>query len=133
MYTRSYRKPTPPVLPPDYSGTALSDAAVPPPAPLSKAGEERNGETETATVFIRTPDRTADREIIPDPAFSAPENPVSGFRRELSSFGSDDWLLLGLIFLFLTGSSEEVKDQLVLLIVLGVLFFTGRGGFPLFG
>ena len=71
---------------------------------------------------------------LPLPSAAVPvEKPLSGLKKEITSFGSDDWLLLGLIFLFLTGSAEEVKDQLVLLVLLGVLFFTGRGGFPLFG
>lgn len=123
MYVRSYRRPVSPVPPPDYSGRALSDAAVPPPAPASA---EREEEAETAAF----PAQTSSSGELPAPAA---EKPVSAIRKELSSFGSDDWLLLGLIFLFLTGSAEEVKEQLVLLILLGVLFFTGRGGFPLLG
>lgn len=128
MYVRSYRRPVSPVPPPDYSGTALSDVSVPPPAPVSAGAGER--EEDAGTEMTSFPAQT-----LPSETFSAPEaeKPVSAIRKELSSFGSDDWLLLGLIFLFLTGSAEEVKDQLVLLILLGVLFFTGRGGFPLFG
>lgn len=125
MYTRSYRKPVPPVPPPDYSGTALSDAAVPPPAP-SSAAEKETG--------VQDSDDMRENTEIPLPSAAVPvEKPLSGLKKEITSFGSDDWLLLGLIFLFLTGSAEEVKDQLVLLVLLGVLFFTGRGGFPLFG
>lgn len=119
MYTRSFRRTAAPVPPPDYSGTALSDAAVPPPAPTA-VPEERNEAAEAA---------------FPVPAEESTAQPVRSVPEEKraspsSGFAQDDWLLLGLIFLFLTGSKDEVKEQTALLIVLGILFFTGRGGFP---
>lgn len=131
MYTRSFRRTAGPVPPPDYSGTALSDATVPPPAPVT-VPEDREEESAGTAGEAFFPYPAEKKENVPQPAFDAPdEKPVS--RKPLSDFGSDDWLLLGLIFLFLTGSREEVKEQTLLLVVLGILFFTGRDGSLLSG
>ena len=41
---------------------------------------------------------------------------------------SDDILLLGLLFLLLSGEEKEVRGQLDLIALIGFLFFAGQGG-----
>ncbi len=154
MYTRNYRPTFSVSPPPDYSGTAM--AGVPAPA-LPREREERTaGEKHDETAFPpvrasaetgspagmgeegqRTAEPTFARFPLEDRASYGREKkrPLSlpAVRALLPSasgvpFADDDWLLLGLILLFLTGSADDVNEGRELLLLLGFLFFAGRAG-----